>query len=166
MSAAAAPVGATRADPAGAISKFGRRNAWVLGLLGVLIGLFLFTKGIQPRYGPIPIQGLAVSVLPLVFAAVAQAIVVIGGGIDLSIGSMMALTSVVSATLMQDQSEAFAVGVVIGVLLLGLLIGGINGGLVGSRASRTSSSRSRCRSCGPDSRCSSGAPRAAVPRRG
>jgi len=130
MSAAAAPVGATRADPAGAISKFGRRNAWVLGLLGVLIGLFLFTKGIQPRYGPIPIQGLAVSVLPLVFAAVAQAIVVIGGGIDLSIGSMMALTSVVSATLMQDQSEAFAVGVVIGVLLLGLLIGGINGGLV------------------------------------
>ena len=78
MSAAAAPVGATRADPAGAISKFGRRNAWVLGLLGVLIGLFLFTKGIQPRYGPIPIQGLAVSVLPLVFAAVAQAIVVIG----------------------------------------------------------------------------------------
>ena len=130
MSAAAAPVGATRADPAGAISKFGRRNAWVLGLLGVLIALFLFTKGIQPRYGPIPIQGLAVSVLPLVFAAVAQAIVVIGGGIDLSIGSMMALTSVVSATLMQDQSEAFAVGVVIGVLLLGLLIGGINGGLV------------------------------------
>ena len=130
MSAAAAPVGATRADPAGAISKFGRRNAWVLGLLGVLIGLFLFTKGIQPRYGPIPIQGLAVSVLPLVFAAVAQAIVVIGGGIDLSISSMMALTSVVSATLMQDQSEAFAVGVVIGVLLLGLVIGGINGGLV------------------------------------
>ena len=34
------------------------------------------------------------SVLPLALAAVAQAIVVIAGGIDLSIGSMMALTSV------------------------------------------------------------------------
>ena len=37
----------------------------------------------------------ATSVLPLALAAVAQAIVVIAGGIDLSIGSMMALTSVV-----------------------------------------------------------------------
>ena len=47
--------------------------------------------------------------LPLALAAVAQAIVVIAGGIDLSIGSMMALTSVVSATLMKDQSEEFGV---------------------------------------------------------
>jgi ribose transport system permease protein len=58
-------------------------------------------------------------VLPLAFAAVAQAIVVISGGIDLSIGSMMALTSVISASLMQGRAT-FGVGVVIGVLALGL----------------------------------------------
>ena len=54
-------------------------------------------KLIQPSYGVTGIQGLAISVLPLALAAVAQAIVVISGGIDLSIGSMMALTSVVAA---------------------------------------------------------------------
>ena len=53
------------------------------------------------------VQGLGSSVLPLALAAVAQAIVVISGGIDLSIGSMMALTSVVTASLMQGQSDEF-----------------------------------------------------------
>ena len=130
MSAAAAPIGARSARPGEAIATLARKNAWTLGLIALVIGLFVFTKTIQPRYGPIPIQGLGTSVMPLMLAAVAQAIVVIGGGIDLSIGSMMALTSVVSATLMKDQSEEFGVVVVIGVLLLGLVLGAINGGLV------------------------------------
>ena len=107
-----------------------RRNAWVLGLIvGFAVNL-AFTKIIQPNYGPAGIQGLAISVLPLALAAVAQAVCVIGGGIDLSIGSMMALTSVVAATQMQNQSEGFGVAVVIGVLLLGIALGAINGGLI------------------------------------
>ena len=85
---------------------------------------------IQPTYGVTGVQGLAISVLPLALAAVAQAIVVISGGIDLSIGSIMALTSVVAASQMKGQSEEFGVAVVIGVLLLGLLLGAINGTLV------------------------------------
>jgi ribose transport system permease protein len=68
--------------------------------------------------------------MPLAFAAVAQAIVVISGGIDLSIGSMMALTSVTAALLMKDQSAEFAIPVVLGVLVLGLVLGVINGTLV------------------------------------
>jgi ribose transport system permease protein len=107
-----------------------RNHAWALSLIGFLIVLLIFTRIIQPTYGVTGIQGLAVSVLPLALAAVGQAIVVISRGIDLSIGSMMALTSVVSASLMQGQSEEFAVLVVIGVLLLGLLLGAINGTLV------------------------------------
>ena len=76
------------------------------------------------------VQGLAISVLPLALAAVGQAIVVISGGIDLSIGSLMALTSVIAASQMKGQSEGFGVGVVIGVLVLGLVLGAINGALV------------------------------------
>jgi ribose transport system permease protein len=130
MSAAAAPVDDARARPQDALAAFGRRHAWTLGLLGVMVALFLITKAIQPRYGPVPIQGLATSVMPLMLAAVAQAIVVISGGIDLSIGSMMALTSVISASLMKGQSDELGVGIVIGVLLLGLVLGSINGAVV------------------------------------
>src|SRR5207244_2853206 len=107
-----------------------RRNPWVLALLGLLAVLLVFTKLIQPSYGLAGVQGLGISILPLAFAAVAQAVVVIAGGLDLSIGSVMALTSVISATLMEGQSDAFGVGVVVGVLLLGLAIGAINGALV------------------------------------
>jgi len=107
-----------------------RRNGWTLGLLAFFAAMLVFTKLIQPNYDALGIQRLANSVLPLAMAAVAQAIIVIGGGIDLSIASMMALTSVVSAELMKDQSEAFGVAVVIGVILLGLLLGAINGTLV------------------------------------
>jgi ribose transport system permease protein len=63
-------------------------------------------------------------------AAIAQAVVVIAGGIDLSIAAMMALTSVVTATQMLGRSDEFAIGVVLGVLVLGLVIGAINGILI------------------------------------
>ena len=129
MSAAAAPV-ASRAGILDGLAPALRRNAWILGLLVFLVALLALTKAIQPTYGPIALQGLGTSVLPLALAAVAQAIVVIAGGIDLSIGSMMALTSVISASLMAGQSQEYAVFVVVGVLALGLVLGAINGGLV------------------------------------
>ncbi len=116
--------------PRGALVSAMRRNAWTLGLIGILALLLVFTKIIQPTYGARGIQGLAVSVLPLALAAVAQAFAVIARGIDLSIGSMMALTSVVAAALMEDRSEGFAILVVFGVLLLGLLLGAVNGSLI------------------------------------
>ncbi|HYX11134.1 MAG TPA: ABC transporter permease, partial [Candidatus Acidoferrum sp.] len=107
-----------------------RRNGWPVSLVGFFILLLVFTRLIQPTYGVPGLRGLAISVLPLALAAVAQAIVVISGGIDLSIGSMMALTSVVSATLMKDESEQVGIAVVVGVLILGTMLGALNGGLV------------------------------------
>ena len=130
MSAATASVDDLRPRPADVLAGFAQRNGWVVGLVGFLALLLVFTKLIQPSYGVSGVQGLAISVLPLALAAVGQAIVVISGGIDLSIGAMMALTSVVSATLMKGQTEEFGVAVVLGVLLLGLVLGAINGGLV------------------------------------
>jgi ribose transport system permease protein len=113
-----------------AIAKQVRRNGWSLALWGLLIVLLLTRKAMQPDYGASEIQSLAISALPLALAAVAQAIVVIAGGIDLSIGSMMALTNVTAAVLMKGSSEEFGVVVVIVVLLMGLLLGSVNGLLV------------------------------------
>jgi ribose transport system permease protein len=114
----------------GIFNRFIRRNGWTLGLLGILTLLLVATKIIQPNYGPAGIQGLAISVLPLALAAVAQTCAVLARGIDLSIGSMMALTSVVAAVLMDERSEGFAIVVVFGVMLLGLVLGAVNGALV------------------------------------
>jgi ribose transport system permease protein len=113
-----------------ALIRIVRRNGWVLGLF-VLFGLlFVFTRLIQPDYGASGIGSLARAALPFAFAAAAQTIVVIAGGVDLSIASMMALTSVTAAVLMDGASEEFAILVVPLVLALGLLIGAINGALI------------------------------------
>jgi ribose transport system permease protein len=107
-----------------------RRNGWVFGLF-VLFGLLLvFTRLIQPDYGPAGFGSLAGAALPFAFATAAQTIVVIAGGVDLSIASMMAVTSVTAAVLMNGASEEMAILVVPFVLAVGLAMGAINGALI------------------------------------
>jgi ribose transport system permease protein len=131
MSATAASMDQPRRGPRDTIRTFARDNAWTLGLLGFLAVLLAFTKVVNPFYSLASLSSTATSVLPLALAAVAQAIVVISGGIDLSISAQMALTSCVAATMMKDNpGDGTAVAIVIGVLLLGMLLGAVNGALV------------------------------------
>ena len=131
MSAATNRIGRSRPVTKDAVLAFGRDNAWTLGLLAFLAVLFAFTKVVNPNYSLGSLSSTATSVMPLALAAVAQAVVVISGGIDLSISAQMALTSCVAATMMKEYpGDATAVGIVVGVLLLGLLLGAVNGALV------------------------------------
>lgn len=107
-----------------------RRNAWVAGLCLLFLVLLGLAKLVQPNYGAAGIESLARAALPYAFATAAQAVVVIAGGIDLSIASMMAVTSVTAAVMMQGASEGQAVLVVLFVLGLGTLMGVINGVLI------------------------------------
>ncbi|HEY7942327.1 MAG TPA: ABC transporter permease [Candidatus Limnocylindrales bacterium] len=131
MSAPAASIGRPRSRAADSLGSFGRDHAWTLGLLVFLAVLLLFTKFVNHNYDLKSLASTATAVLPLALAAVAQAVVVISGGIDLSVSAQMALTSCVAATLMKENpGDGTAVAIVIGVLLLGMLLGAINGGLV------------------------------------
>jgi ribose transport system permease protein len=127
MTAASATVAERRPS---SVEQLARRNGWTLGLFGFLLLLLAFTKLINPDYGVAGLQGLAIAVLPLALATVGQAIVIISGGIDLSVSAMMALCGVIAASLMKDQTPEFGLLVVVGVLLFGMLLGAINGGLV------------------------------------
>ena len=107
-----------------------RREGWVLGLLALFLGLLVATHAIQPGYGAGDFGSLARAVLPYAFAVAAQTVVVIAGGIDLSVASMMALTSVTAARAMQGASDETALLVVVLVLLLGFGLGALNGLLI------------------------------------
>jgi ribose transport system permease protein len=104
-----------------------RRNAWVAGLWVVLVLLLVFTKLIQPDYGPSGFTALALAALPFAFATAGQTVAIIGGGLDLSIAAMMALISVIAGSLMLGQSEEFGLLAVPLVLLIGAGLGAING---------------------------------------
>ena len=105
-------------------------NSWTLGLAVLLAALLLLTKLIQPDFGASGLDSLARAALPFALATVGMAIVVIAGGIDLSIAAMMAVASVTAAVLMDGATDAQSIPIVIGVLALGLLMGAINGTLI------------------------------------
>lgn len=110
--------------------SFVKKHYWTLGLFLVLLSLLVFTRVIQPDYGASGLDSLTRAVLPFAFATAAQVVVVIAGGIDLSIASMMAVTSVTAATLMDGAGELQAVWVVPFILLVGATMGAINGLLI------------------------------------
>jgi ribose transport system permease protein len=73
------------------------------------------------------VQSLAIDALPFAFAAMGQAVVILSGGIDLSVGSMMSLVNVVAARSMVHMSfrEAllFSLLLVAGAAVAGALTG-------------------------------------------
>jgi len=107
--------------------SFAQKHAWTLGLVALLLVLLGITKLIQPTFGVSGMESLARAALPFAFATAAMAVVVIVGGIDLSVASIMAVCAVTAAVLMQSMG---AVPAVVITLFLGLAMGMINGGLI------------------------------------
>ena len=96
-------------------------------LLAVALAL---TRLAHPTFGAFDIQSLALGALPLALAAAAQAIVVISGGIDLSIGSQIAIANVLSASLMQHADFRQSLMISVLVLAAGAGLGLVNGVVV------------------------------------
>jgi ribose transport system permease protein len=109
------------------LARLVRSDAWTAALIAIFVALLIFTRILRPGFD---LGALAIASLPVAFAAAGQAIVVISGGIDLSIGSVMALTNVIAAVLLVNASTEVSVGIVLLVLLIGAAIGVVNGMLV------------------------------------
>jgi ribose transport system permease protein len=110
--------------------RFIHEHGWVIGLCALLVGLLVLTKLVRPDYGPAGFSALVSAALPYAFAVAAQTVVVLSRGIDLSVASTMALTSVTAARLMQQSGDQAAISIVLFVLLLGCAIGLVNGLLI------------------------------------
>ncbi len=103
------------------------RNSWVLGVWLLLSGLLLWYGTLIPRFGQFQVVSITKNSLPLVYLAVGQAIIVIAGGIDLSLGALLLLGDVVAARFMEGQPFGtvllIALGIVVGLGLLNGLTG-------------------------------------------
>lgn len=111
------------------MSRWAGRNAWTLGLWVLLGLLFVATKAIQPGFGASGLESLARAAVPFAFATAAMAIVVIAGGIDLSVAAVMAVASVSAAVLMRD-FPGLGAGIVPVAILIGAAMGLLNGALI------------------------------------
>jgi ribose transport system permease protein len=112
----------------GGLARVVRRHGWTVGIYVLLFVLTLFWRSqTTVKWGPFDVQSLVIDALPLCFAACAQSIVIISGGIDLSVGSMMSLANVVSAKYMLhmsfDEAILFSLAVVAGAAFVGAITG-------------------------------------------
>jgi ribose transport system permease protein len=125
------PVSAARnMGPAKRLQRSLRRDPGLFFMPVLLIVSLAITVAIHPQFSDFDLQSLAMGALPLAFAAAAQAVVVISGGIDLSIGSAMAVANVLAASAMEKASFGQSLPLAAAVLIAGATIGALNGLIV------------------------------------
>jgi ribose transport system permease protein len=95
-----------------------RLHGWTIAVWLVLLAMVPYWRSLSEQDFKFDVQALAIDALPLCFAAMAQAVIVISGGIDLSIGSLMGVINVLSAREMVDMS--FRQALLFSLLLIAL----------------------------------------------
>lgn len=99
-------------------------------LLGLAVALSVVTSFVSSAFlSPLSISQLLAAASVLILVGLAQLVVVMTGGIDLSIGSVVALSAVILSFFAQQGIGFFLVGVVL-ALAAGAAVGWINGLLV------------------------------------
>ncbi len=97
----------------------------------VLAGLIILNVIMQDRFFEYSvIKSNLMTMAPLILLAVAQGIVIMSGGIDLSIGGIVTLVNVIMASLMDDSMGSVVIAV-LSAFLVGIGASALNGLLVG-----------------------------------
>jgi ribose transport system permease protein len=111
--------------------RIATRHGWTIGVYVLLLLLIIaYAWALAPvAFTSFDLGSIVIGALPLAFAAMAQSVIVISGGIDLSLGVIVAVINVIAASLMEKQSFGTALLIAFGLMLVGALIGAINGGL-------------------------------------
>jgi ribose transport system permease protein len=123
-------VESVRAGGAVAWRRITSRHGWTIGVLVLLALLIPYWRSLSQQEAQFDLQALAIDMLPFALAAMAQAVVVISGGIDLSVGSLMSVINVLSAKYMVDMSFRGAILYALALILLGAVMGAFTGGLI------------------------------------
>ncbi len=109
-------------------SFFGRNAPVLLAYLAfvILMGTYI---GLLPRFSGAQAISIANQGMTLAIASLGQTLVILTGGVDLSVGPLIALTNSVAASLMSDDPVRVAL-VVLLVLIVGMACGALNGILI------------------------------------
>ncbi len=108
------------------LKKIGRYSSVIYAYI-FLILIFIIFYSFFPLYrSPANISNLLMQIAPLAIVAISQAVVLIGGGVDLSVGAVISLTTVLAANLMGPSTSSIILGLII-IFATAAFIGFING---------------------------------------
>jgi ribose transport system permease protein len=112
--------------------RVGSRHGWTIGvyiLLALLIIAYIWALA-PVAFTSFDLKTIVLGGLPLAFAAMAQSVIIISGGIDLSLGVMVAIINVTAASLMENRSFGSALLITLLLVVMGIALGTINGTLI------------------------------------
>jgi len=107
-----------------------KRQSWNLAiiLLALVLGLWRISQ--LPQFGAYEARTFVLGILPIALLSMGQAIIIIGGGINLAIGAEAVLINCLSAKYMQDTTFIESVILAIVFILVGMLIGALTGWII------------------------------------
>ncbi len=116
--------------PLGIATRVRRTRPALLVVAATILVLLLVGRLVSDRFGTARnLLNVYEQSAALTLVSVGQTVVILTGGIDLSVGSMISLLSELTSGLIDGRSS-LVVPVTLGVVLLGVLIGAVNGACV------------------------------------
>lgn len=118
------------ASGSNALRRWVQRHGWTVGVwisLFVLVGWY---STLIPKFGGFQVSTIINGGSSWVFLGAAQAVVVIAGGIDLGVGSMLVLTSVTAARYMDGQPLSTVVVIAILIVAAAAIVNGFVGWII------------------------------------
>jgi len=107
-----------------------RRRGWTIGSWVLLALLVAWYASLLPRFTGFEQSSLIRTGLPIALLALGQGLVVLSGGVDLSLGALLVLANCVAVRLMADQGLGTALAVTVGILVAGALVQALVGLIV------------------------------------
>lgn len=102
-------------------------NGWAIGVWLLLGVLLVWYANLIPRFGAFQLSSIGKNSLPLVYLAIGQAMIVIAGGIDLSLGALLLLTNTIAARFMEGQPLAMVLLIALVTIVLMALLNALVG---------------------------------------
>jgi len=107
-----------------------RRQSWNIAIIVLAIGLGLWRINQLPQFGAYEARTFILGILPIALLSMGQALIIIGGGINLAIGAEAVLINVLSAKFMEGTDFKTSVILAIVFLLLGTGVGALTGWII------------------------------------
>jgi ribose transport system permease protein len=107
-----------------------KRQSWNLAiiLLAVVLGGWRISQ--LPQFGAYEARTFVLGILPIALLSMGQALIIIGGGINLAIGAEAVLINCLSAKYMLDTSFSKSLMLAFVFIIVGVLIGALTGWII------------------------------------
>jgi ribose transport system permease protein len=107
-----------------------RRQSWNIAIIFLVIVLGLWRINQLPQFGAYEARTFVLGILPIALLSMGQALIIIGGGINLAIGAEAVLINVLSAKFMEGTNFTTSVFYALFFLVVGTGVGALTGWII------------------------------------